>query len=237
MRWLIATIVLANLIVYYWFNGQSAPVSDGFDSSQPRLDIPSLVLLSELESKHIRAIAESPPERAEPGLSNVNTSANQQSMVIDECWALGPVEDESIPQRLASEMGNFGFTVTARKLEVGNQSGFWVHLPPFGTIDALEAQRRALAVLDVENFVVPSGKLKNGISLGYFNSEENARARQAELALKGFRAQIDTSKNIASSVWMSMSAQAFESLSNQFWVDMASLNPGLEVQGMDCDIE
>ncbi|MBV1930561.1 MAG: hypothetical protein KUG71_02500 [Porticoccaceae bacterium] len=232
-----ATIVLANFIVYYWFNGQSAPVSDGFESSQPRLDIPSLVLLSEVESKHIRAIVESPPERTEPGLSNVNTSANQLNLGIGECWALGPVIDESIPQRLASEMGNFGFIVTARKPGVSSQSGFWVYLPPFSTFGALEAQRQALVALEIENFVIRNGKLKNGISLGYFNSEENARAKQAELALKGFRGQIDTSENIASSVWMSMSAQAFESLSNEFWLDMNRISPDLEVQGVACDIK
>lgn len=237
MRWLVAIIMLANLIVYYWFNSQSVPVSAESKLSQPRSNIPTLLLLSEIEPKHIRVNAVSPPELTGPGMGNVDTSANLQSLPIDECWALGPVIDESIPQRLASEMSNFGFTVTAREAQASSQPGFWVYLPPYSTVDALEAQRQALAALGVENFLFRNGKLENGISLGYFNSEKNARAKQKELELKGFNGRIDTSENIASSVWMLMSEQAFESLSNEFWVDMSKLSPDLEVQGMACDIK
>lgn len=235
MKWLLATIVLANLIVYYWWSGQTGSVSGGLKPSPTRLEIPSLVLLSETQPKHIRAAVQSPTELTGREFGDVDTSVMQGSLSDGGCWALGPVIDQAIVQSLASELGNFGFTITAREAGDGGSPGFWVYLPPFSNADALKAQRQALTAQGIGNFLFRNGKLKNGIALGYFSSEENARARQKELALKGFESQIDLSENIAPSAWMLLSAQAFASLSDGFWIDMNQLSPDLEVQTMACD--
>lgn len=234
MKWLLATIVLANLIVYYWWSGQTGSVSGGLKPSRARLEVPSLVLLSEAGPRPVRAIVQNPPELTGREFGDADTSVTQGGLADGECWALGPVIDQAIVQRLASELGGSGFTVTAREVGGGSSPGFWVYLPPFSNADALKARRQALTAQGIDNFQFSNGKLKNGISLGYFSSEKNARAKQKELALKGFRGLIDTSENIASSVWMLMSAQAFESLSDGFWIDMNQLSPDLEAQTMAC---
>ncbi len=66
MRWLFATIVLINLIVYYWFRGQSVPANDGSATSQIGSDIASLRFFSEVQPKHILVIMERPFELTTP---------------------------------------------------------------------------------------------------------------------------------------------------------------------------
>ena len=110
-----------------------------------------------------------------------------------------------------------------------------MYIPPLNADELITAKRIELQNVGVDSYVFRDGRLKNGISLGYFNSAENAWALQKKLKSKGVQGRVDVSENIAESFWLTLSSEAMESLSKQFWLDMAKLNPSLELKSVDCD--
>ncbi len=231
MKWVVATLVFANLMAFYWFSSQPGGQRVEPLSTLSEPDVGLLALVTELP-----AAPTTPPLEIVPGVADIAAPGHSEFDGPDQCWALGPVIDESVLQRLASEMDEFGYTLTAREAaaEAGVAAGFWVYIAPLETVAALGAKRRQLAAEQIEYFVFHNGNLKNGISLGYFVSEENARARQKVLELRGIKVQVDSSENVVSSYWMLLSTGAFESLSPEFWADMNRLSPDMEVQSVAC---
>lgn len=221
---MLATLVLCNLVLFSWFKSHSSLIDIKQTAQQHKKNgIPSLTLLNSATALDLNAKAFGAPGK---------TALSEQ-----RCWNIGPVVEQSLIQRVLSEINTSEVSISSRETGVMAQPGFWVYISPLDTVELITAKRIELRDQGVESYVFRDGRLKNGISLGYFNSAENAWALQKKLKSKGIKGQVGVSENIAESFWLTLSSEAMESLSKEFWLDMAKLNPSLELKSVDCDTD
>ena len=222
MKWILAALVLCNLVLFSWFKPNWS-LTDIKQTAQEhsKSGIPSLTLLNSATALDLDAKASEAPGRT--------------ALTKQRCWNIGPVVEQSLIQRVLSEINTSEVSISSRETGVMAQPGFWVYIPPLDTVELITAKRIELRGRGIDSYVFRDGRLKQGISLGYFNSAKNAWALQKELESKGIKAQVDASENMAVSFWVTLSSLAMESLSKKFWLDMAKLNPSLEVKSVGCD--
>ncbi len=225
MKWILAAVALCNLVAFYWFTYQlDEDPTVATEQQPPRSGISSLTLINSSLDPAPDELAASSPQ-------------NKEALEHIDCWELGPVIEESIIRRLAGELSNFGMSIATRHTGLMAQAGYWVYIPPLASAEDIAAKKLELKAKAIDNFVFRDGLLKNGISLGYFNSYENADIRLSELTSIGIEAKLESSENIASSFWAVLPVEALESLSREFWLEMAKLNPKLKVKAVACGTE
>ncbi len=104
-----------------------------------------------------------------------------------QCFSLGPFhsgEDKDEVRLLLQEVST---RISERQTEALVEKGYWIFIPPYGSL--LEANQAliSLQALGLEDLgVVFDGDWKNAISLGYFMRQENAQRRKKSLESKGY---------------------------------------------------
>lgn len=104
------------------------------------------------------------------------------------CLEWGPFNAGELP---AAEEAigklQLGERLAVHQLEVEDNSGFWVYIPPLGSRQEAEQKIAELRNLGVSDYflVQGDGKWKYAISLGIFRTEEAAKVHLAALVRKG----------------------------------------------------
>lgn len=176
-RWVALALLVVNLGVAYLYLFSSTPT--GPERDIPPLDpsLPSLELVTELRSSS-----------AAPG--------------ADLCYTIGPFGSEQSQQRAEDRLRPFASLIRTRQTSADSDRGWWVYLPANSRAEAVSLSRE-LASRGVEDFyVVTSGRLENTVSVGLFQSVENARSRQARIRELGFDSQIEVRRETIEQHWV-----------------------------------
>ena len=107
-------------------------------------------------------------------------------------------------------MAAWGATGTLRRVDTTRARGYTVSMPPLGSREvALATAQRLRAAGFQDLMVIGVGEEANGIALGRFGSEENARRHQSALQAKGFAARIvPVGDEPAARYWLDVRAPA-----------------------------
>lgn len=213
-RMLLVWLLVMNLGVLAWWALHRPAVADSgvrVDASIPRLQL--LEEAGDLPLPATEADAQTPPpmsqdlpqpEIPEP-LPEVAEAAPPAAPGRPVCASFGPFAET--PEQAAASLRSAGAKVKLRQ-EPGSQRGYNVQLPPLASAaeaNAMAARLRAAGFNDL--IVIKQGEQQNGIGLGRFGSEENARRHQAALQAKGFAAQI-ISNSATVRFWLDVEAPA-----------------------------
>lgn len=148
------------------------------------------------------------------------------------CFSIGPLASELQRQRATDRLRPFVETLRERETVADTDHGWWVYLPPEGSRQDALALARTLADAGVEDyFVVTSGEMENTISLGLFESPDNARVRQGRIRALGFDAQVAVRREEAPRYWVDYRARAGESVP---WRPVLRASPGARHLGIPC---
>lgn len=145
-----------------------------------------------------------PPLPDAPSIRLVDEVVPVGSQTIeDRCYAIGPLGSELQQQRAVDRLRPFVVSLRRRETAADIDRGWWVYLPPERSRqDALGTSRR-LADAGVEDYyVVTSGEMENTVSLGLYESHENARVRQSRIRAIGFDAQLAVRREEAPRFWV-----------------------------------
>lgn len=107
------------------------------------------------------------------------------------CGAFGPFERGAMARQVAESLASQGMDSSLRRESMEKPIGYWVIIPPLDSREGAIEKVRQLTesgISDIRRFV--KGDQKNGISLGVFSREENAKLRQREVAKKGHSAKV-----------------------------------------------
>jgi len=266
MKWVLAVLLLANAVAFYWFN-----VPSGNSTATTEAPLPAGVASLKLLSESSGQVTMAPPEPdvlpevvtvtpVEPAVqlpdANENTvppstaeASTEASTGVEaalektpapplakQCLRLGPIEDLEVTRQLAGQLnGMASMTTEDRKRKAPR--GFWVYLPPLASDEAIVAKQRELDAVGIDNFVFRQGDLASGISLGFFTAEENARAKQQAVIDQGFNADIQRADDTATSYWLWLPADARQSLSEEFWLEMGSRYTSVKLAEAECPLE
>ncbi len=108
-----------------------------------------------------------------------------------ECFGISGLKDEGEAARVAAWFEQRGASVISGVREEKEYLNFQVYLPPAVSRAAARAlfdEMKAAGIQDLA--LIPRGELANGVSLGVYGLEANARRRMAMIKAMGYAAEI-----------------------------------------------
>jgi len=209
MRWIILTLLLANIALggyHYWESTQ--PADDGPAPNQAELN--NLNLGSDTLAELRRLERQAPTQPAtEPPVQCVRITgfeeADQADVIESRLRAL-EVDAERVTRQVVV------------------RSDYWVVLGPFDSSAIARERLGELQASDIESFLIGQGPLEGGISLGLFSSLDNAERRQQELTEQDIEARVERVDRTREALELTIgkddagliSDAALESLLNEF---------------------
>lgn len=120
----------------------------------------------------------------------------------DACYTIGPLPTLLAQQRAQERLEPFSSQIRLRQTTADHDRGWWVYLPADDRAEALE-QTRLLADRGVEDYyVVAGGEHENAVSVGLYESVENARSRQATIRSLGFSPELEVRREEVPQFWV-----------------------------------
>jgi len=192
VKWLFALLLLANVALFMWGQWYRQPL---VRPSAPPPDV-AQEKIKLLNEPGVRLLLRSRNAPAAPV-----PTAN----VASRCFRLGPFEQAAAADDAGRRLRAAGFEFRRESEEDTRPVAWHVYLPPLPSREAAERRRRELTRLGFrDHALIQEAGLENGISLGVFSVEDNARARVEQLARRDVRAQVRAIPGTRTVYWLSL---------------------------------
>ncbi|MDQ3205270.1 MAG: SPOR domain-containing protein [Pseudomonadota bacterium] len=158
----------------------------------------------------LRLVGEPVTEVAAVGDNAVDASpASARIAVPAQCFALGPFADPEAAARAQAALAPVTSAIEARRVYRNPPRGWRVYLPPFGSLEQVQAAAQRVAAAGFSDyFVVREGEEANSLALGRYGSRATAEARALTLVEAGFAAQAGPIQSGPYVVWLDVEASA-----------------------------
>jgi hypothetical protein len=156
-------------------------------------------------------------------------SESEKSLDKDPmCTMIGPYEQLIRAEFLVEKLKALGMESVITPIERVEGSAFWVYLPP--ELSEQEALMRVIELQkkNIESYIITKGELERGISFGQFADKVDAELRVDEIKKQGYEPQIKEIKKTISETWVTLSPAVAEKISDATWLDILSVEDGLE---------
>ncbi|MCP4040631.1 MAG: tetratricopeptide repeat protein [Gammaproteobacteria bacterium] len=120
-----------------------------------------------------------------------------------KCFSIGPLGDKDPVTQMEEWLQEQGLAVTGRADKQRQLVNYKVYLPPLENRDQAResiAELKRKGVKDL--FIIPTGELKNGISLGVYSREASVKRRSTELNSIGYKTLVMPRYNTQSIKWL-----------------------------------
>jgi hypothetical protein len=169
-----------------------------------------------------------------PGSKDAGRGHGRESIADTECLRLGPFLNHQAADTVLNRLSALEFDVVLENRLQEASSEYLVFIPSLASTEAAKLKQKELRDHGFDSFEFGDGKLKNALSVGYFNVERNALARQKQLALKGYHSKIDITINKINQFWVAVPRSAAGILSVEFWTDMSLTHPQIKAYTGKC---
>ncbi len=213
-RMLLVWLLVMNLgVLAWWALHRPSPAAPVATDSR----LPSLQLLGEEaapatgDATSVEPVSGAPASTASepaPAAPESTAAADPAREIVEPalasvapvCASYGPFADEAAA--LAAGRRLAGVESALRRVAATSPRGWSVALPPLENREAaVEMAERLRAAGFNDLMVVNQGENANGIALGRFGSEDNARRHQSALQAKGFAAVLVPAGPVGEGVW------------------------------------
>lgn len=149
------------------------------------------------------AEAQVTPEAAE-------TAARQTAPRPVFCSRIGPFDDQGAASVVSKYLSGRGGRVESAEESLNVHVGYWVMISPQADRAAANAVATELKKKGIKDFwVMSKGQYRNGISLGVFSQQDNARAFAKRVAGKGFKVSTVDKHKKRTVVWLAYRGETF----------------------------
>jgi len=226
MRWMVVALLLANLLVFGWY--QYAVGIPGEESQLVGAE-PAGDSLQLLDGSVESAAAPNPvpvtPSSAPDGEARANVA---ESM----CGMIGAFKEQISAKQVRDRLLALGAAVEIVDIPVTVRTDYWVHMGPYPTRDLAMSALRELQQKGVDSFLIADGELANGVSLGLFRQKASAEALLAERKAQGYEVALREIPRVASELWVVINegSELAESVRDQ----LLAVSPGTEYRKNPC---
>lgn len=225
MRAIFITLVVINLAVFagqLFFRSSATEARPRSTLNTPVLVGTPLQLLTEVE------------RQASPASRQVEKKPLEVADLSGMCSMIGPYGQLLHAEYLVERLHAMDINSQIRSLEVPDGIGYWVYLPP--EISEQQALRRLHEVQakNIDSYLIPSGELAKGISLGMFNERSAAEARLREIREQGYYPEIREITKTISETWVILPVAEAEKVKPEIWMDVLRQHSGLEKRQNYC---
>lgn len=210
MRWVFVALIALNLLVFYLHTQQKptpAPQVGPQTKGQIRL------------------------------LGELDVAASSQLNATDDevCAVFDGLENESAAQALRRELGALGVEASLLTVDARVGNDYWVHLPPLVSRQAAVRLLKDLQARNIDSYIIATGELANGISLGMFSKLEAAEALQRRMLDLDYVASLIELPRMHRSYQVVLRDANWRQLKGPLLAQVADGFPKLRVQQKSCD--
>lgn len=188
-------LVVLNIVVYLRYVGPlSSPYAEGQEEENPALERLQLMSEAQAQSPGMTTFAAQPPPPASVAADIPHVSAssagNRPAAALN-CYRIGSFGDAEAA-RVAQEQVA-GQMPSASILAIPEESveGYWLLYPKARDLDAARHNRAMLQQKGVKDvWLIDKGEMQGAISLGLFNTREEAEAYRLKLLAQNVQSQI-----------------------------------------------
>lgn len=190
MRWLFLGLVLINAFYFLWKH-QEVGVNE-----QPPLGVMGE---KSTYSSQVKLLSET--EGLESKVSQ-NEAENKETML------LGGFSDESQAQRLQQRLISLDIESQVTALDSQVDVEYWVYLQPLPSRQASVRQLKELQARKIDGYLITTGDLENGISLGMFTREDSAQGVAERMSAAGYEPSIKAVERSQRLYWVVIQSSA-----------------------------
>ena len=220
-------------------SGEATPSPEAVAPANPAVtSVPEAVRSQATETTPTPESAKTPPPEGtssmahtEPGSAGVaiaEAGSEPAKHDVPQCYRLGPLTQDGNLAALETTVRSRGWPTQRSERKETVKAGYLVYQAPLPSRQAALAAMRELRGKGVDSFVIAEGPYVNGLSLGLFSNEENARRQAANLRSKGLDVLVGPRLREATQIFLEISAP-----SAQTWAEMA-LDDQVPVEKIPC---
>lgn len=218
MRWLFWLLVVLNVFYFVWSQQQVTlapkPVTTG--SGVERND-----------GRDIRLLSES--TRAGSGSSVLDARVGQ-----DVCLFLGSFDERARALALEQRLLSLDMQSSVMAVDAAGGIDYWVYLAPLASRQASVRQLKELQARKVDSYLIGTGDLANGISLGIFPRLDSAESVMFRLRSAGYEPLLRELPRAHQAFWVRISPESRRLVDEDMLQRLAHDFQGLEHRLMPC---
>lgn len=172
MRWIFLGLVIINAFYFFWSQQR---VSVGDESLQ-------------VFAKERSFYADQVKLLSETG--GLDSKALKNEAVEQEVMLLGGFGDEGLAQRLQQRLISLDIDSRVTALDSQVDVEYWIYLQPLPSRQAAVRQLKELQARKIDGYLITTGDLSNGISLGMFSREDSAQGVAERMSAAGYEPSI-----------------------------------------------
>jgi len=153
-----------------------------------------------------------------------------------QCVIVGHFDKEGDARGLFEEMQSKVGVTAKLNTVVEGLVRYLVYMPPLDTMGMAKERQAQLREAGIRSSLYYKGDLKNGLSLGYFGSRQNAERRYKDLLAAGYRLELKVVETQITRYWLELQAGDDARLSQKFWRDLAQSFPNAGRKEVACSV-
>ncbi len=227
MKWLAVILVVTNLAAYLLVGDRQTPSRTVRSDAGSDVNKTGMLLLAEVDALQAAATdagGDSQPAETETasdrdeatageragrtaGLTGTSTGGDEEPLIFETCYRLGPFRQEESWQAAKTWMGESGFEFTPVTSDSRQVLAFRVYLGPFTSESSVNAMLKRLKDSEVDHFRYTADNGLSRISVGVFSQEELAEKYLDYLTSKRYEAKFQPEyRHLGALNWMEVAA-------------------------------
>ena len=240
MRWTVVGLFLLNIVFAVWGwlgysytrNVESLGGADAIASAEKMPGV-RLVLLREQDA--VIPSGGLPPSSSEgSSVAALPTGVVESQSEVQLCTLLGPFLQSGDAKALLARLAALQIQAKYVALQVDGSPDYWVYLRPEPSKEIAIAKLRELQGKKIDSFLIPQGELTNGISLGIFDSQENAEKHRKVIVQLGYDAQLKTNARSYLENWVAIYPDQAAGFSQELYSQLRAENSQLDLRKDEC---
>ncbi|MFK8020818.1 MAG: SPOR domain-containing protein [Pseudomonadales bacterium] len=154
----------------------------------------------------------------------------------EQCWMLGPFDENDLAANVQTRLRATGVQMVVQNISTPVAPDYWVYAVPQDSRQAAVQLLRDLQKRDIDSFIIAEGELENGISLGFFSEDAQAREELDRHKGQSYDVAIKVVPRDIDEFWGVVRINEFEKLSEQAWDRFLEDNGELSLEQNYCDI-
>jgi hypothetical protein len=222
MRLIFIALLIAN-IVYFGFQ-----LFDGKEELAPKPRADAVRQFGNLQTLAERNKKSGANAKSQGSVESTNSRGGSTSSSENLCQLVGPFGELLQAEYLVERLGALEVLASIRHLEIVDGKVYWVYLKP--EMSEKEALRRLYEVQakSIESYIISSGELTNGISLGQFSDEEVAKNQLSKVRELGYAAEIKEIPKTHNEIWVDVKEQSGRKINAEQWANLLKEEKAVE---------
>ncbi|QEY59823.1 SPOR domain-containing protein [Pseudomonas sp. C27(2019)] len=190
MRWLFLGLIIINAFYFLWNHqaiGSSEQALQGVRGQKPAY------------SGQVKLLSEA---------VDLESKAMQEDFKKSEVMLLGGFSDNYQAQRLQQRLLSLDIDSQVTEIDSKVDIEYWVYLQPLPSRQAAVRQLKELQARKIDGYLITTGELNNGVSLGMFAREDSAQGVAERMSAAGYEPSIKSVERSQRLYWVVIESSA-----------------------------